>query len=397
LPIGNSSRNFYFGKKTQILQTDKFMNQNFMTYFQVHRRIALRLNAFFLILLFASLPSLNFGQTTVLTRTQFSRISVIERARFFEPTISRIAAEEGVDPYLLWTIAYNETRFRPWLVSPAGAQGLMQFIPATAVRFNLPNPYQPEPAIKAAARYVRFLQNRFGGRIDSILAGYNAGEGAVDAFLTGRTIRAGKKIINRRGIKTIGGVPPYRETVAYVARGLVVYRLLRMRQIFPGSFVSSVYPSAVSLSVARVWLKDPEIGFNGSLLTNIGGFNNEIAKQSNYASLQSTGQITRATNSTDLQTNMSIPSTETVSKNLTGEIPNEERPNKESNEVFYEPRTGNRFKASNGRMERLEESGELIIGEPIRSIQHATIAFQFSFCAPWNQNRFCCFLRLQFR
>ncbi|MBA3632482.1 MAG: lytic transglycosylase domain-containing protein [Acidobacteria bacterium] len=345
------------------------MNQNFMTYFQVHRRIALRLNAFFLILLFASLPSLNFGQTTVLTRTQFSRISVIERARFFEPTISRIAAEEGVDPYLLWTIAYNETRFRPWLVSPAGAQGLMQFIPATAVRFNLPNPYQPEPAIKAAARYVRFLQNRFGGRIDSILAGYNAGEGAVDAFLTGRTIRAGKKIINRRGIKTIGGVPPYRETVAYVARGLVVYRLLRMRQIFPGSFVSSVYPSAVSLSVARVWLKDPEIGFNGSLLTNIGGFNNEIAKQSNYASLQSTGQITRATNSTDLQTNMSIPSTETVSKNLTGEIPNEERPNKESNEVFYEPRTGNRFKASNGRMERLEESGELIIGEPIRSIQ----------------------------
>lgn len=368
LPIGNSSRIFNSAKK-QLLQNDKFMNQNFMTYCGVHRKLALRLNAFFLILLFASFQPAGFGQTTAITRAQFSRFSVIERARFFEPTISRIALEEGVDPYLLWTIAYNETRFRPWLASPAGAQGLMQFMPATATRFNLPNPYQPEPAIKAAARYVRFLQNRFGGRIDSILAGYNAGEGAVDAFLSGRTIRAGKKIINGRKIKTVGGVPPYRETISYVARGLVVYRLLRMRQIFPGSFVSSVYPSVISLSVARVWLKDPEIGFNGSLLTNIAGFNNELAKQTNYASIQLTGQITRAKNSTDLQTNISIPSTETVSRNLTGEIPSEEQPNKESNEVFYEPRTGNRFKTEGGGMERLADSGDLIVGAPVRTAQ----------------------------
>ncbi|CAN5610090.1 hypothetical protein BH24ACI2_BH24ACI2_15680 [soil metagenome] len=324
---------------------------------------------FFLILLFVSLQPVSYGQTTVLTRAQFSRISVIERARFFEPTISRIATEEGVDPYLLWTIAYNETRFRPWLVSPAGAQGLMQFIPATATRFNLPNPYQPEPAIRSAARYVRFLQNRFGGRIDSILAGYNAGEGAVDAFLTGRTMRAGKKIINGRKIKTIGGVPPYRETISYVARGLVIYRLLRMRQVFSGSFVSSVYPSVISLSVARVWLKDPEIGFNGSLLTNIADFNNEIAKQTNYASLQLTGQTTQTNNSTDFQVNIPIPSTETVAKKLTGNSAGEEQSNNESNEVFYEPRTGNRFKTEGGGMERLADSGDLIVGEPIRTAQ----------------------------
>ena len=368
LPSGNSSR-IFTRQIDRTLQTDKFMNQNFMTYFQVHRKFALRLNAFFLILLFASLQPAGFGQTTALTRAQFSRFSVIERARFFEPTISRIATEEGVDPYLLWTIAYNETRFRPWLASTAGAQGLMQFIPATATRFNLSNPYQPEPAIRAAARYVKFLQNRFGGRIDSILAGYNAGEGAVDAFLTGRTIRNGRKIINGRKIKTIGGVPPYRETVAYVARGLVVYRLLRMRQIFPGSRLASVYPSAVSLSVARVWLKDPEIGFNGSLLTSIANSNNELVKQNDYTSLQSTGQITQTKNSTDLQKNISIPSTETVSKNLTGELLNEEQPNKELNEVFYEPRTGNRFKANNGKIERLDEGGELIIGAPVRTTQ----------------------------
>ncbi len=225
---------------------------------------------------FASQQSASFGQTTVLTRREFSRFSVHERARFFEPTISRIASEEQVDPYLLWTIAYNETRFRPWLSSPAGAEGLMQFIPATALRFNLFNPYQPESAIRAAACYVRFLSNRFAGRVDSILAGYNAGEGAVDAFLTGRTVRSGKKIINAGGIKTIGGVPPYRETIEYVTRGLVVYRLLRERQVFSGATASSVYPPAVSDSVARVWLNDPEIGFSGSILTQI---NNPIFRR----------------------------------------------------------------------------------------------------------------------
>lgn len=354
------------------------MNQHLTTNFQT-RRIVFQLNALLLILFFASLQPASFGQTTALTRAQFSRFSVIERARFFEPTISRIALEEGVDPYLLWTIAYNETRFRPWLASPAGAEGLMQFIPATAARFNLPNPYQPEPAIKAAARYVRFLQNRFGGRIDSILAGYNAGEGAVDAFLTGRTLRTGKKIINGRRIKTVGGVPPYRETIAYVARGLIVYRLLRLRQIFSGIFVSGVYPPAVSESVARVWLKDPEIGFNGSLLTNIANQrfpNVELAKQTDFTSFQSTDQITQTRNSpdkfsrpisSDFQANITVSSTETVSRNLTGNIQGEEQPMNEKTEVFYEPRTGNRFKSDNGRMERLAESGELIVGEPIRT------------------------------
>ena len=92
-----------------------------------------------------------FGQGRVLTRGQFSRLSLNQRALIFEPTFARIALEEQVDPHILWTIGYLETRFRPWLRSPAGALGLMQFIPTTAARFNLVNPYQPEPAIRAAA------------------------------------------------------------------------------------------------------------------------------------------------------------------------------------------------------------------------------------------------------
>jgi len=353
------------------------MKDKFLTKFRL-RRFAFRANAFFLIVIFTSLQTASFGQTNVLTRREFSRFSVVERARFFEPTISRIAAEEAVDPYLLWTIAYNETRFRPWLRSYAGAEGLMQFIPATALRFNLFNPYQPEPAIRAAARYVRFLSKRFGGRIDSILAGYNAGEGAVDAFLAGKTVRAGGKIINGRGIKTVGGVPPYRETIGYVARGLVVYRILRERQMFPGTIVSSVYPSAVSESVARVWLRDAEIGFNGSLLTQIANptlSNIEPADQNLFASVQSGTQKTQTRippgklarrDEADFQRDVPGLAAETISENpAKGDDKTEKTPSA-SNEVFYEPRTGARFQNRNDKIERMAESGEMIVSEQLR-------------------------------
>jgi Transglycosylase SLT domain len=375
------------------------MKRIFLSNFR-SREIARKLNAFFLIVFFAPLQPAGFGQTTVITRTQFSQFSLLKRARVFEPTIARIASEEAVDPYLLWTIAYNETRFRPWLKSPAGAEGLMQFIPATAARFNLFNPYQPEPAIRAAARYVRFLSNRFGGRIDSILAGYNAGEGAVDAFLTGRTLSSGKKIINPNGIKTVGGVPPYQETTAYVARGLVIYKLLRERQVFPGSLVSSVYPFTVSESVARIWLRDPEIGFNGSLLTqtpNASFLNFEAsAQQNSTASLQSNVGASQANvqpiklsrrTVANFQTNASVPSAERVSENLMNDTQSEKKQKKETSEVYYEPRTGGRFQARDGKMERLEESGELVVGESSRVVQLTSIRargtfFGGSFAAP---------------
>jgi soluble lytic murein transglycosylase-like protein len=141
------------------------------------------------------------------------------RARRFEPFILDSAKKHGVDPRLLWTIAWLETRFEPNRVSRAGARGLMQFMPDTALRYGLANPHDPIAAIDAAARYVRDLSTRFGNRADLILAAYNAGEGTVEAYLMGRTIKAGQKIINPTGIVT-GGIPPYRETRAYVAQGL---------------------------------------------------------------------------------------------------------------------------------------------------------------------------------
>jgi len=145
------------------------------------------------------------------------------RARLYEPFIAEASVKYNVDANLLWTVAYLESRFRPHVISPKGAMGLMQLIPATAARYGLANPYDPKQSIDAAAQYLRDLLNRFDGRSDLVLAAYNAGEQAVIAFRDGRTITLPNgKVINPAGRKT-GGVPPYSETENYVSSGMAVY------------------------------------------------------------------------------------------------------------------------------------------------------------------------------
>lgn len=156
------------------------------------------------------------------------------RAEAYEPAIAAAAARHGVDPRILWTIAYLETRFRPRLTSPAGAGGLCQLMPATAARFGVTDRYDAVQSIEGAARYVRFLSRAFDGNLDLILAGYNAGEGAVVAFRDGRSIRlANGRVINPRRITT-GGVPPYRETRKYVALGRQIFDGVERAQVFSG-------------------------------------------------------------------------------------------------------------------------------------------------------------------
>jgi Transglycosylase SLT domain len=145
--------------------------------------------------------------------------NVLQRAQQYEPALLEAAAKHEVDAKLLWVIAYLETRFNPRAISPKGARGMMQFMPATAARWGLQNPHDPASAITAAAQYLRYLQGRFGERPDLLLAAYNAGEAVVDAYLTGRSLRVGKKIINF-GNRRTGGIPPYAETLKYVAQGV---------------------------------------------------------------------------------------------------------------------------------------------------------------------------------
>src|SRR5687768_4012472 len=100
------------------------------------------------------------------------------RARSIEPIINAAAARYGVDPHLLWTIGYLESRFRSNAISYKDgvpcAFGLMQFVPSTGKRYGLRNPHDPGEAIDAAARYVRDLIVRFDGRLELVLAAYNA-------------------------------------------------------------------------------------------------------------------------------------------------------------------------------------------------------------------------------
>ena len=170
---------------------------------------------------------------------QQSRIADVVRlrARLYEPFIMSTARRYNIDPHLLWTIAYLESRFRKDVISYKDgkpcAYGMMQFTAPTALRYGLTNPHDPREAIDAAARYVRDLQRRFGPRGDLILAAYNAGEGTVEAFRDGKTlVLPNNKVINPRGLRT-DGIPPYKETRNYVARGEMIYRTITAP--FPGS------------------------------------------------------------------------------------------------------------------------------------------------------------------
>lgn len=313
--------------------------------------------SFLLVSVLVSLMGSSTYAQTGFTREQFSRLNVRTRAAYFESEILRAARIEGVDPNILWTIAYNETRFRPWLTSPKNAQGLMQFIPATAARFDLENPYNSVPAIRAAARYVKYLANLFGGRIDSILAAYNSGEGTVSAYFRGQSLRDGRKIINPKGIKTIGGVPPYLETIGYVGRGLKIYRWLIMRGAFPPDIVRANFPNVISQAVARVGVFDRELG-------NLPDFNNLAI----FPQMQ-TNQVT-AVNNSIIETNTQDEKQNPQSSKLT--------------QVYYDSRSGSRYLLIDGKKEKLSESGVVIINETSRP-ETTNKARSTFFAAPSNK------------
>jgi soluble lytic murein transglycosylase-like protein len=164
--------------------------------------------------------------------------SVRVRAKLYEPLIASTARRYRIDPHLLWTIAYLESRFRNDVISYKNgrpcAYGMMQFTGPTASRYGLTNPHDPQQAIDAAARYVRDLQRRFGSRGDLILAAYNAGEGTVEAFRGGiQLVLPNNKVINPHRLRT-DGIPPYEETRNYIAFGQMIYRNIS-RTNFPGS------------------------------------------------------------------------------------------------------------------------------------------------------------------
>src|ERR1700755_2781492 len=106
------------------------------------------------------------------------------------------AQRYGIDPYLVYCVMHQESRFGSGATSPVGAMGLMQLMPGTAARYGVTNAYDPAQNIMGGTHYLADLLRMFGGRVDLARAGYNAGEGAVMKY-------------GRR-------VPPYAETQNYV-------------------------------------------------------------------------------------------------------------------------------------------------------------------------------------
>lgn len=138
-----------------------------------------------------------------------SNAAAIPLPEHIDTLIEQAASHHQVDPDLVRAIIQVESNFNPYAVSPKGAQGLMQLIPATARRFGVANPFDPRANIDGGIRYLKYLLGMFDGDLRLTLAAYNAGE---------------NNVARRRD------VPPIRETQNYVRKIAELYPL----RVLPG-------------------------------------------------------------------------------------------------------------------------------------------------------------------
>ena len=120
----------------------------------------------------------------------------------FDALIIEAARYYSLPPALVKAVAAVESSFEPAAVSPAGAQGIMQLIPATARAMQVADAFDARQGIYGGTRYLRILANKFGGDVRLTIAGYNAGPDAVEHAK---------------------GVPEISETRTYVKRVLALY------------------------------------------------------------------------------------------------------------------------------------------------------------------------------
>jgi soluble lytic murein transglycosylase-like protein len=123
--------------------------------------------------------------------------------------VEQAARRHGLEPALVLAVVSVESGFKPGAVSAKGAQGLMQLMPRTAASLGVEDAFDPEQNLDAGVRHLEALVRQYDGDLTRALAAYNAGQGAVARH---------------------GGVPPYRETRAYVRRVLERYRAKKAKE-----------------------------------------------------------------------------------------------------------------------------------------------------------------------
>ena len=154
--------------------------------------------------------------------TQPNRLHPVLSERELEPMISRYSRRHQLHPALIRAVIKAESGFDPMAVSRAGAIGLMQLMPQTAVRLEVRDLYDPEDNIGGGTKYLRQLLDRFRGNLPLALAAYNAGEHTVDRYR---------------------GLPPIDETRQYVRKVIRYYRTFLIKD---GAMTGHVIAAAES-------------------------------------------------------------------------------------------------------------------------------------------------------
>jgi soluble lytic murein transglycosylase-like protein len=132
----------------------------------------------------------------------------VKPSEAYEEIIQDAAAKHDLDANLIRAVMQTESAFHPYAVSRAGAEGLMQLMPALADEMGVSDSFDPRENIMGGARYLKRLLDYHNGNLDLALASYNAGPGNVERY---------------------GGIPPFRETRKYVKTIKALYARSKRR------------------------------------------------------------------------------------------------------------------------------------------------------------------------
>ena len=141
-------------------------------------------------------PAIALFPATVLPHIDVeTEFEFVKPSEAYEEIIQEAAAEYDLDANLIRAVMQTESAFHPYAVSRAGAEGLMQLMPALATEMGVSDSFDPRENIMGGTRYLKRLLEYHNGNLDLALASYNAGPGNVERY---------------------GGIPPFRETRKYV-------------------------------------------------------------------------------------------------------------------------------------------------------------------------------------